>query len=38
MKTFVRKPYEVGGEVLTFEELLDKRGGVSVFRMTKKTV
>lgn len=36
LKVFARKPYQLDGMVMTFEELPDKRGGVSVYRMTKK--
>jgi hypothetical protein len=35
MKVLARKPYQIGGKVVTFAELPDTRGGGSVYRMTK---
>lgn len=38
LKFLARKPHQIDGQMLTFTELIDKRAGVSVYRMGKTTV
>ncbi len=35
MKNLARKPYQIGGKVVTFAEATDSKAGTSVYRMTK---